>query len=275
MKIPLFNSYEEIFVEHIKGGKYDVPVQQYHDDYELYLLLDGERAMFFNDVRYTLRRGDMAVIRPFELHSAESGDFPFYERYVLNFKPSHLAPILSEGEQKQFFSGFTSRLLHLDDAQLDIIYSSFRLIDALINTKNPFTQKAVCAAVISLIMYIKTVPPSNVEAREIGLPKELSDAIIYINEHYGESISLDMAADMAHLSKYHFCRVFKLATGATFLEYLTNVRLSHAHRLLIQTDMSVSEISRRTGFTSAAYFSRMFKKIYGIPPKAARGTYKS
>lgn len=271
MKIPFFDPYEEIFVEHLENRKkHNVPVQQYHDGYELYLLIDGERSLFFNDVCYTLKRGDLAVIRPFELHYAESGNSPFYERYVLNFNPDQLSVILSESDEKLLFHDFGSRLVHLDGEQFNAVLSSFRLIDSLISVKNPLSQKAVAGAVLSLIMYISRIKQSDLPVRAAGLSGDLISAVNYINTHYAETITLDMISDAAHISKYHFCRIFKKATGTTFLEYLTNVRLSHAHRLLMQTDLSTDKIAKKTGFGSAAYLSRVFKKVHGVPPGTLR-----
>ena len=271
MKIPFFDPHEEIYIEYIKNyKKHNVPVQQYHDGYELYLIIDGERSLFYNDMCYTLKRGDLAIIRPFELHYAESGDANFYERYVLNFKPSQLAPILSESESKLLFNSFNSRLLHLDEEQLQTVYSSFKLIDYLANTKNPLSQKSVTAAILSLLVFVSGIRQTDMTSSAKGLPQDIISAITYINTRYTENISLDMLADAQHMSKFHFCRVFKEVTGTTFLEYLHNVRLSHAHRLLIQSDLSISEIAARTGFGSAAYFSRVFKKAHGVSPRAAR-----
>ena len=271
MKIPFFDPHEEIYIEYLKNyKKHNVPVQQYHDGYELYLLIDGERSLFYNDMCHTLKRGDLAVIRPFELHYAESGDAEFYERYVLNFKPSQLEPILSENESKLLFNSFNSRLLHLNEEQLQTVYSSFILIDSLTDIKNPLSRKSVCAAILSLLVFISGIHQTDIPSAAKGLPQEIISAINYINTRYADNISLDMVAGALHMSKYHFCRVFKEVTGTTFLEYLHNVRLSHAHRLLIQSDLPVSEIAVRTGFGSAAYFSRMFKKTHGISPRAAR-----
>ena len=66
--------------------------------------------------------------------------------------------------------------------------------------------------------------------------QEILDAIAYINAHYAEKIDLETIASQIHLSKYYFCRIFREVTGATVLEYLTNVRLTRAGRLLVAED---------------------------------------
>ena len=72
------------------------------------------------------------------------------------------------------------------------------------------------------------------------------------------------------MSRYHFCRIFHSATGATFLEYLYNVRLAKAHQLLLGSDLSLNEISSRCGFSSTSHLARIFKNAYGIPPREFR-----
>ena len=72
------------------------------------------------------------------------------------------------------------------------------------------------------------------------------------------------------MSRYHFCRIFHSATGATFLEYLYNVRLAKAHQLLLGSDLSLNEISSRCGFSSTSHLTRIFKNAYGIPPREFR-----
>lgn len=65
--------------------KHDMPVQHYHDGYEIFLMLGGKRYLFYDNICFTLERGDMAVLRPFDIHYAQSRDAEYYERFVLNF----------------------------------------------------------------------------------------------------------------------------------------------------------------------------------------------
>lgn len=271
MKKPFFWAYNEFFIEYVKNyERYDVPVQQYHDGYELYLFINGERLFFYNNKCYNLKRGDIAIIRPFELHCAESCDVEFYERYVINFRPDMLSCILTDSEISSLFKDFNPTLLHLDEDQLKLVCNTYKLIDELNKQKNPLSNKATSAALLSLIMTLKAIPQTKPLEQSKGPSEEIIFAINYIGKHYKENITLDLLTDMIHISKFHFCRIFKEATGTTFLEYLNNIRLSHAHRLLVESNLSINDIALKTGFGSAAYFSRMFKKVHGVSPRVAR-----
>ena len=91
-----------------------------------------------------------------------------------------------------------------------------------------------------------------------------------INESYYEDISLEDMSYLLGFDRSYFCRVFKLATGATFTEYLNFVRICKAEKLLSTTTDTVLDISARVGFSSVSYFNRIFKKYKNISPSVYR-----
>ena len=95
MKRTAFSLHDGIFIQHLKTEqKHNMPVQHYHDDYEIYLQLNGKRYLLC----YTLECGDMAVFRSFTIHCAESRESDYYERYVLNSQHENLSSILTNSE---------------------------------------------------------------------------------------------------------------------------------------------------------------------------------
>lgn len=211
-----------------------MPVQHYHDGYEIFLMLGGKRYLFYDNICFTLERGDMAVLRPFDIHYAQSRDAEYYERFVLNFSETALSALLSREEL---------RLLR---------------------------EKLQHTALIQLVMYAVecTQGEQTVGGRQI--PAQIRTALIYINQHYRENPGLEEIAGACNVNKYHLCHTFKEITGATVLEYLNNVRLSKAHSLLMGTGYSMEEIARETGFSSSLNLTRVFKKAYGMAPTQFR-----
>ena len=94
----------------------------------------------------------------------------------------------------------------------------------------------------------------------------IKDAIIYIQQHYVESITLDDICNEVYRSKYHLCRNFKRAVGMTIMEYLLKTRIAAAQNLLRSSYASIGEISEQCGFSGISYFSQIFKKTVGITP---------
>ena len=93
-------------------------------------------------------------------------------------------------------------------------------------------------------------------------------AMDYIKENYSNpDLSLNQICSYLSISTSRFSSIFKEATGKTFMEVLTNVRMERAKQLLRQTSLKNYEIAERVGFSDPHYFSIAFKKMTGKTPK--------
>lgn len=92
----------------------------------------------------------------------------------------------------------------------------------------------------------------------------------YILAHHGDNVTLADVAGAVNTSTFHFCKTFKRATGLTFTEYLSLVRVGHAKRLLANPQMRISEVAFGAGFNSITHFNRTFRKTTGLSPTAFR-----
>jgi len=95
---------------------------------------------------------------------------------------------------------------------------------------------------------------------------QIESAIEYICENYKNNISLDDVSRVINISPYYFSKLFKEETGEGFVEYLTKIRIQKAKELLSETDMPMKEICQEVGYPDPNYFSRIFKKNYGVTP---------
>ncbi|HEX9957475.1 MAG TPA: AraC family transcriptional regulator, partial [Fibrella sp.] len=84
--------------------------------------------------------------------------------------------------------------------------------------------------------------------------------------HFHESIKLDTVADLAGLTPSAFCRYFKVRTNKTFVDFVTEVRIGHACKLLINSDLSISQIGYESGFRTMSNFNRQFRDVTGQTP---------
>jgi two-component system response regulator YesN len=91
-------------------------------------------------------------------------------------------------------------------------------------------------------------------------------AVSYIHENFRRPITLEEVAEHVYISSYYFSRHFKNFTGMNFIDYLTKVRIEEAKKLLLTTDLNISQISRQVGYHDPSYFGRVFKKVVGMPP---------
>ncbi len=94
----------------------------------------------------------------------------------------------------------------------------------------------------------------------------LKTAMNYINDNFQKDISLDDVSRVVNISPYYFSKIFKEENGLNFIEYLTNVRIDKAKKLLEDSNLSIKEICLSCGYTDPNYFSRSFKKNVGVTP---------
>ena len=95
----------------------------------------------------------------------------------------------------------------------------------------------------------------------------------FISKNYQDEIRLPQLADIAGMSASAFSRFFKLHTGRNLTEYIIDIRLGAASRMLVDTTQSVSEISFHCGFNNLSNFNRIFKKKKGCSPTEFRDNY--
>ena len=92
----------------------------------------------------------------------------------------------------------------------------------------------------------------------------------YLQEHLDEEISLSVLAEKFHLSAQYISQLFKSEIGVGFLAYLTSIRIEQAKKLLLGTNLSIAEVSERSGYGDYRVFTKVFKKSEGITPSQYR-----
>ena len=104
---------------------------------------------------------------------------------------------------------------------------------------------------------------------------EIRNASDYITQHYREPITVRQLALLSKMSESNFYALFKRHLGSSPIAYLNHYRLSVAAELLAESSQTVSEISDAVGFADAMYFSKLFKRTYGMSPTEHRRMYRS
>lgn len=253
--------------------------QHYHDGYEIYLHLDGERNIFFNNHKYVLTKGSMFIIEPFALHMTTNSEDVVCSRNVMNFRSDTFADFLTEKEIKTLRNELSSCLIQLDEEQTSLIKEHFDAIQRqwrrYINDKEIRCQKLAYIEVYRLIdsvLNIKSKLPEiiNLKSLEIITNPDIFRVLKFIEKNYAKDITLDEMVTYSHMSKSSFYRAFKKITGDTFGNYLLKYRLVKAHKLVMETDMPFKQIANRTGFSSTANMTRSFNQQYGMPPSRLR-----
>ena len=118
---------------------------------------------------------------------------------------------------------------------------------------------------------IKLIAPNtfhNVVSRKSEV--RINKVCLFIQNNFQNKIYLKEVADLIYLTESNFCKFFKKATGKTYSDYVNEIRINEASRLLIQSDKTISQISFECGFETLSYFNRVFLNKKGITPSVYR-----
>ncbi|HHW46137.1 MAG TPA: helix-turn-helix transcriptional regulator [Clostridiales bacterium] len=137
----------------------------------------------------------------------------------------------------------------------------------------PLSQRAGNMLIMYLLITIYRYSPKMFQnpTHTVSVVSEIQR---YIGKNYMKDISLDLLAKKYHLSRYYLSHLFKKTTGYAPIEYLNMYRLALARNLLIESELTVSEICGKTGFSDLSNFSRSFKNRFGSSPTAYRKKFK-
>ncbi|MEB2777386.1 AraC family transcriptional regulator [Algoriphagus sp. D3-2-R+10] len=97
--------------------------------------------------------------------------------------------------------------------------------------------------------------------------KRINKVHDFIMNNFMEEISLKEAADIAYMNETAFCRFFKTTTLKTFTQYLNEVRIGYACKLLLNEDLNIAGVGYECGFKNISYFNRVFKNSLGVTPQ--------
>ena len=210
-------------------------------------LKKGMGKFFHNGNTYFAYAGDLIYIaKDTKYYSIWYGD-PEIDFYSISFDFSH--PYDLYDYRFQIVKGISSH--HMDE-----MYA--------IGGKDPFLMLSHMYALLSSIY-----PKMQAEAGAVQ-NGAVEQALIHIEQHYTEPISVDELCHLCHLSRSSLFDLFKKRTGVSPITYKHTVMIQHALDMLAHTDLSVDEISQRVGFSSSNYFRTVFAKMTGKTPKAVR-----
>lgn len=213
--------------------------------YDFTFVLDGSMVYTFNGEQYEMKKNDAIFLPPRTVRSREAGNSPV--SYVsFNFRAfPHIHfpfPLFMQG----------------------CITSSMRGLVSVFPERHLLKQYHSCEKCISMLNYLLFELMDTV-ALGSSNPHVLK-ILRYIGERQRESISLDDISRHVNLSKEYCSYLFKKETNKSLIYYINERKMMIAKDLLVNHEMSLADIAEHMGFDNYNYFSRLFKKYFGISP---------
>ena len=137
-----------------------------------------------------------------------------------------------------------------------------------------FADSAARFLTVHLLRHYSAIPICQMRPAPVLNPRKLRAVRDYIEAHISDQLSLDDLASVAHISSFHFARLFKSATGETPHDFVTRIRMERAKTLLRDTDLPAFKIAKDVGFSSKSHFSAAFRRSHGLTPVRFRNIYR-
>ena len=258
---------KKIAYAYAEGVNDNMIQSHFHDFFELYYLLDGERLHMIEGETYHFTANDFVLFPPHIMHySYGEKDMPF-KRIVLYFTSDLITDEDVRQKLLEKVTIFTTQSLKASSI-LPLLQDLTRELDSPGKYHDAFISNQLNRLLLSILRLEFKAAKS--------IPKTRSaQAVDYIHIHYMDDISVNQLAEMLYISPYHLCHEFKNATGKTIIQYLNTTRILHAQRLMLETDYNITRISREVGFSNLTHFNRIFKKVTGVNPSEKKKQYKT
>ena len=235
-----------IYRETYKGWK--IPPRKIKN-HELVFIISGEGNIMIDGKNYKCKKNDLIYFYPDKLHSLSVSKPPHMIFYAFHFE-----------------TGFNEKLPIPDISNIENHYKLSEYFRQLYKTsvKKDYMYKWQLSIFAQNILY-EIFWQSNANIAPMNLVR-INKVLEYIHKNSCEKFSIEDLTKAAEMKKSYFIKMFKTVTGKSPIKYINDLKLEHARDLLLNTDMSVKKIALKCGFEDEFYFSRIFKRHYGVSP---------
>ncbi len=257
-------------------------VPNYHDFYEIGYFCAGQAFYRIADHKFKIQQGSLVFIPAGQMHTIDSSLSAPILSISIYFMPELLYHPGSNPLENNFLLPFNTHSTKppvLQEEQLgvsvwQIMMEMYKELDCAHDFYQLALKNKLCDLLLLVLRTMKqvemiqTTPPQN-------KIKRLQEVFEFIHKNYTNPIPLEILAELACMSAEYFCRYFKQVTGVSPMNYILRYRIDQAKDLLVNSSMSITEISFQVGFNSSSYFNRMFQRFTRMNPKKFRQTYST
>lgn len=286
MKAPIHKNIESqvrtVTVYELKEPHFD-PNWHFHPHYQLFTVLEGTGKRLIGDSIQTFGPGDTVFLGPDVPHLwrsdpayFEAGSNLITHGIVLYFQDDFLGKdflekpemlglrqLLSDSKRGIVYKGALAE--HIRDELIALIsVEGFKSILQLLVLLDKLAHDTT-GEPISSYGYVNNFKVSETE--------RMQKVHNYVLQHFFQEIRLSDVASLAGMTEAAFCRYFKARSNKTFIDFVNEIRIGHACKLLLEDKWTIAQIAYDSGFDSLSNFNRNFKKYIGHTPREYKGNY--
>ena len=225
-----------------------------HDYFHYFYVKSGDGYIEIDSQSYKLARGQIYMMQPGILHEIHSGEggLSAYEIKFNTFDADKLTLL-----------GGLPHSLDLTGHNAEEI---FECIFTELQNMGLYYERVVETKLEELILLLLRCNQSQAEARSTLYSEKFSAVLFFMSRNLSSEIDLKMLADIAHMERIYFLKAFKAEIGTTPMDHLRRLRVNAAKKLLVNSDMNITQIASAVGFQTIHHFTGVFKKMTGKSP---------
>ena len=252
----------------------------WHEELELGYIQEGTSKIVTIGAEYTVRQGDGFFVNSNVMcmkQNASSGVKTIEINHIFHpvflgghfksrFETKYLNPVINNRQ-------IEVHIIHRGHSTANLILKNlYHLRDLQNETDSEFQTRNILSETWNLLIKELQENPGNHNITGTDQTNRLRSMIAYINQYYSEKIALAEIAKAASVSEREASRCFKKNIGQSPMEYLIQYRLNQSKKLLLETNMTITDICQQCGFSDSAYFGKVFRKSYGMTPSEYRSS---
>ncbi|MBQ6495694.1 MAG: helix-turn-helix domain-containing protein [Firmicutes bacterium] len=251
----------------------------FHDDMEVVYVLEGNITLRNGYYTYNLKQGDIYIINDREMHSFESTDednmimmlqldLSYFSRYYDNLRNNFFVTDMEDDSDESIdvLKNILARIM------MEVLQKGYGYEHKVIES----THNLIACLMSNFQYFVMEDGKFKNESKNKGnkiLAGRLNRITDYMYDNYSRKLTLSEIAEREHLSIYYLSHIIKEATGLSFQDLLSYIRVEESEKLLLGTNKKIGAIADETGFSAVRYYIKHFEHWFGMHPLEYRKKY--
>ncbi len=262
---------------HPISAQYEYSERQYkkfhfHEEIQITLVKKGRGIVLCGNTNVDFKEGSLLIFGSNVSHVFVGEGDESIESISIYFNQDWLRSVYQESHFLEHFIKQSQRGIHVER------FKYIKQVEEVLNKSGlvriiSFFQLLENIGATPAKEYITSLGTLNTFESELDSSR-LNVVYEYISANYTREIKLDKVAELANMTPHAFCRYFKQRTQKTLTQFIMELRINYACKILQETELSVEEVCYKSGYNNFSNFIRQFRKIKNLTPKTYRNDLK-